>query len=138
VHAPPVLELDHLGSDPFTVAQVGQGVSGWSAGRQRAPGRQGRPGGQRRVVRGTDGPFLARVDLAYVDTRLALEYDGREHHLEPGRFLHDRHRHHDLREVGWEVLRFTAHDVLRDRGASAARVRRFRERGTAGPVVGRW
>ena len=89
------------------------------------------------VVLGADREPLARVDLAYVDARLALQYDGREHHLEPGRFLHDRHRHADLREVGWEVLRFTSDDVLRDRAATADRVRRFLDLLHCGPVRGR-
>ena len=81
-------------------------------------------------VRAPDGRLLGRVDLAYVEQRLALEYDGREHHLEPGRFQHDRHRSHDLLEAGWAVLRFTAHDVLRARDRSAALVRRFLGRET--------
>ena len=79
-------------------------------------------------VRAPDGRLLGRVDLAFVEERLALEYDGRESHLEPGRFQHDRHRQHDLVEAGWDVLRFTAHDVLRARDESAALVRRFLER----------
>jgi hypothetical protein len=75
-------------------------------------------------VRDGRGRFLARGDLAYVAERIAIEYDGRESHLEPGRFLHDRHRHHDLREAGWEVLRFTADDVLRHPTGVVARVER--------------
>lgn len=75
-------------------------------------------------VRNQTGRFVARVDLAYVDARLAIEYDGRDNHLEPGRFLHDRHRHHDLGDAGWQVLRFTADDVLRHPAGVVARVRR--------------
>jgi Protein of unknown function (DUF559) len=63
-------------------------------------------------VRDADGRFLARVDLAYPQWRIALEYEG-DHHREKTQFRRDIARVNALRQAGWLVLRFTADDVLR-------------------------
>jgi very-short-patch-repair endonuclease len=56
--------------------------------------------------------FVARVDLAWPEHRVALEYDGLWH---GGReqFLRDRERLNRIREAGWQVVFVTAVD-LRD------------------------
>lgn len=64
------------------------------------------------VVLDQSGGFVARVDLGYPETRLALEYDGRAAHLEPGAFRRERSRQNALVRCGWTVLRYTAADVL--------------------------
>ncbi|GII26386.1 hypothetical protein Pme01_59830 [Planosporangium mesophilum] len=53
-----------------------------------------------------------RLDLAYPQVKLAIEYDG-DHHRERRRFQLDIARLNRLRLLGWTVLRFTADDVLR-------------------------
>jgi len=58
------------------------------------------------------GRFVARVDLAYVRLRIAIEYEG-DHHRERGQFQRDVARLNALRAAGWIVLRFTADDVIR-------------------------
>lgn len=58
-----------------------------------------------------DGRWLARVDLAFPDLRLALEYDGREVHERGDVFYRDRARQNALVAAGWTVLRFTAADL---------------------------
>jgi hypothetical protein len=58
------------------------------------------------------GVFVARLDLAYVGARLAIEYDG-DHHRGRVTFRQDVVRLNALRAAGWTVLRFTADDVLR-------------------------
>jgi hypothetical protein len=63
-------------------------------------------------VRDDDGRFIARVDLAYPQWRIALEYEG-DHHRERAQFRRDIRRANALRQAGWLVLRFTADDVLR-------------------------
>jgi very-short-patch-repair endonuclease len=63
-------------------------------------------------VRDARGRFLARVDLAYPEQRIALEYEG-DHHRERVHFRQDVSRLNALRAAGWIVLRFTADDVLR-------------------------
>jgi len=55
-----------------------------------------------------------RLDLAYVDSRLAIEYDGAEVHTRVDNFVGDRRRQNDLVGAGWTILRFT-HVDLRDR-----------------------
>lgn len=58
------------------------------------------------------GRFVARVDFAWPERRLALEYDGRWHGA-PGQFAKDRERLNRLTAAGWRVLFVTAED-LRD------------------------
>jgi hypothetical protein len=66
---------------------------------------------QHRVWDGA-GTLVARLDLAYVESRLGIEYDG-ESHLAPDAVRRDLRRQNALRAVGWTLLRFTADDVLR-------------------------
>jgi hypothetical protein len=60
------------------------------------------------------GRFVARVDAAYPERRIAIEIDGYEFHSSPDAFQRDRARQNDLVRLGWRVLRFTAADVLRN------------------------
>jgi very-short-patch-repair endonuclease len=53
---------------------------------------------------------LARVDLAYLDARLAIEYDGAVH-FDSDRAERDRRRDADLAGQGWETVRLTRYDV---------------------------
>ncbi len=55
---------------------------------------------------------VARVDFAYEDHKLALEYDG-DHHRDRTTFRFDMERQRELTRLGWRVLRFNADDVLR-------------------------
>jgi very-short-patch-repair endonuclease len=67
------------------------------------------------------GNFVARVDLAFPDLRIAIEYDG-AWHAEPGQFAKDRRRLNGLVAAGWKVIHVTAAD-LRDPDALIARIR---------------
>jgi very-short-patch-repair endonuclease len=58
------------------------------------------------------GRFVARIDAAYPDVKLAIEVDGFEHHSTPEAFQIDRSRQNHLVRLGWTVLRFTWHDVV--------------------------
>lgn len=58
------------------------------------------------------GRFVARVDAAYPDQRVAIELDGYEHHTSSKAFQRDRARQNELVSLGWTVLRFTWHDVV--------------------------
>jgi len=58
------------------------------------------------------GACVARLDLAYVDARLGIEYDG-QCHWEPRAIRKDLRRQNALRALSWTLLRFTADDVLR-------------------------
>lgn len=61
-------------------------------------------------IRDAAGSVRARVDLAYPDARLALEYDG-EHHFDPEFSVRDRRRDLHLDGLDWHTMRFTADDV---------------------------
>jgi very-short-patch-repair endonuclease len=63
------------------------------------------------VVVDAQGRFVARVDLALPEQRLALEHDGRAVHDRADAFVADRRRQNALVAAGWTVLRFTAADL---------------------------
>ena len=71
------------------------------------------------TVRSAAG-FIARVDFAWPELRIALEYDG-AWHGEPGQFAKDRQRLNRLTAAGWRVLFVTAAD-LRGPAALLARL----------------
>ena len=66
------------------------------------------PVAQHRVF--DDAGFVARVDFAYPDLKLAIEYDGLWHG-ERTAFLADRSRLNRLTAAGWVVLHVTADDL---------------------------
>ncbi|GAA0900082.1 hypothetical protein GCM10009557_76190 [Virgisporangium ochraceum] len=68
------------------------------------------------------GHLVARLDLAYPEHRLGLEYDG-DHHRERDTFRRDAVRLNRLNLLGWTVLRFTADDVLRNPDRTLAHIR---------------
>jgi hypothetical protein len=67
------------------------------------------------------GAFLGRLDLAWPEIRLGVEYDG-DHHRYRQQFRRDLDRCNRLRAAGWTVLRFTADDVLRSPATTAGLV----------------
>ncbi len=58
------------------------------------------------------GREVARVDFAWPELRLAVEYDG-AWHAEPGQFARDRQRLNRLQAAGWTVVFVTAADLHR-------------------------
>jgi hypothetical protein len=64
------------------------------------------------VVRDRRGGFVGRLDLAWPDARIAVEYDG-DHHRERLQHSRDLRRHNDLRALGWTVIQVDA-AALRD------------------------
>lgn len=75
------------------------------------------------VGRRVDGRFVARVDLAWPEQRVALEYDG-AWHARPGQLSKDRRRLDALADEGWRVTFATAADQ-RDPSALLARLTRL-------------
>ena len=59
-----------------------------------------------------DGVFLARVDLAWPEVRVAVEYDG-EYHDDPDQVAADRARLNRLKAAGWTVLVIDRHQMRR-------------------------
>jgi hypothetical protein len=68
-----------------------------------------------------DGVLLGRVDFAWPDARLIVEYEG-AHHFEQAQIVRDDARFERLIAAGWRVIRLSAAD-LRDLDAVVARVR---------------
>lgn len=66
--------------------------------------------------------FVARVDLAFVTARVAVEYEG-DHHGERSWLRTDRQRLDRLREAGWTVVFVTKADLYLPQRELAARVR---------------
>ena len=58
-------------------------------------------------VRDPAGRFVARVDLAYPERKLAIELLGKQFHFTDEAFEHDPARRNRLEVLGWTVLEFT-------------------------------
>jgi Protein of unknown function (DUF559) len=69
-----------------------------------------------------NGAFVARLDLAYPEFRLGIEYEG-DHHRDRYTYQQDLRRINALNACGWTVLRFGAADVYRNPGRVVATVR---------------
>jgi len=59
-----------------------------------------------------EGAFVARVDLAFVPERVAIEYEG-SWHWAPGQLRRDRQRLDRLTAAGWRTVHVTAADLHR-------------------------
>lgn len=64
------------------------------------------------VVTTSAGVFVARVDLGDKRRRLAIEYDGAEHHSSEADREHDARRRGGLADEGWQVVVATRNEVL--------------------------
>jgi hypothetical protein len=70
------------------------------------------------------GRWLGRVDLAYPEWRIAIEYEGEHHLMDPARWSADIARVDRLVEAGWRVIRVTKADVFGDPTPLLRRIRR--------------
>ena len=75
------------------------------------------------VVLTPAGLFLAEVDFAYPEVRLAIEVDGFGVHGTPRAMAKDFVRQNGLVPYGWRVLRFTWRQVTREPEMVAAAIR---------------
>lgn len=69
------------------------------------------------------GRFIARIDAAYPERKLAIEVDGFSAHTSPDTFQRDRTRQNRLVALGWTVLRFTWADIVQRPAAVAQTIR---------------
>jgi very-short-patch-repair endonuclease len=67
------------------------------------------------------GPY--RIDLAFPAARVAVEIDGWAWHTEVDRFRSDRHKGNALVGAGWQLLRFTWHDLTNRPAYVVAQIR---------------
>jgi hypothetical protein len=84
------------------------------------------PAAQHEVFDG--GELVARLDAAYPDCQLGIEFDGVAVHGALRALCRDRQRQNRLLHVGWTLLRFTWWDVVHDPAGFVATVRRGLER----------
>lgn len=61
------------------------------------------------------GSNTYRLDLAYARARVAVEYDGAEHHSSSQAALHDRQRRRELERIGWRFVVVRNGDFAPDR-----------------------
>lgn len=81
------------------------------------------------VVLDEVGRFVAMIDLAFVEWKVGVEYQG-DGHREKERFRRDITRRENIEDEGWTVVYVSADDILRHPHQTAARIRsRLRARG---------
>lgn len=84
-------------------------------------------------VHDTQGRFIAEVDLAYPELKLAIEIDGYRWHSTPAQKRADEERQNRLILAGWTVLRFSAAEVRHDPEVLATTVSRYLTSAAATP-----
>ncbi|HMH58479.1 MAG TPA: hypothetical protein VK537_04800 [Galbitalea sp.] len=62
-------------------------------------------------VRDDRGRILARVDLAWPDHKVALEYEGDHHRTDRAQWQRDLRRIEALQDAGWRVIRVSSNDL---------------------------
>lgn len=67
--------------------------------------------------------LVARVDLAYPDLKIAIEYEGDGHRTDKKLWRADIRRQRELEDRGWIVIRLTQDDLGHGRDALIARIR---------------
>ncbi len=68
--------------------------------------------------------FIARLDFAYPEQRVAIEVDGFRYHDGRQAFDADRARSNEIQAMGWLVLRITSKHLEEDPDGVVAWVRR--------------
>jgi very-short-patch-repair endonuclease len=71
-----------------------------------------------------DGYFVGVPDLAYVEERIAIDYDGEVHRLDESVFLDDIERRERFEDAGWRYVR-AAKNHLRSPGTLLGRIAHY-------------
>jgi hypothetical protein len=72
-----------------------------------------------------EGRFIARVDAASPEHRIAIEYDSYEYHLGNQAIDRDNDRRARLAGIQWDTVTFTADAIRRDGGSQIETLRRL-------------
>jgi hypothetical protein len=75
-------------------------------------------------IYGAHGEYVGRPDLAYVEQRIAIEYEGEQHQTDPVRFARDIERRERMQEAGWYVIRVISDHIYARRAWLVARITR--------------
>jgi len=71
-----------------------------------------------------NGRFIARVDAAYPEHRIAIEYDSYEHHTGKRAIDRDSDRRARLLRIDWDTITFTAAAIGQNGGEALETLRR--------------
>jgi hypothetical protein len=77
------------------------------------------------TIRDVNGDFIGTPDLAYVEQRIAIEYEGAVHRDDPRVFAEDILRRELMQEADWYVIRVISDHVFRSPAWLAARISRI-------------
>ncbi len=72
-----------------------------------------------------NGRVIARVDAAYPEHRIAIEYDSYEHHTGKLAIVRDNDRRNRISDIQWRPVVFTAADLVRDGGPALRTLRTY-------------
>ena len=75
------------------------------------------------IIRGRDGGWRRRYDLAYEELRLIVEYDGRQHAEDTEQWLTDIFRREELDQIRWRLVIVTSEGIYREPLRTLERVR---------------
>jgi hypothetical protein len=75
------------------------------------------------IIRGRDGSWRRRYDLAYEQFRLIIEYDGRQHAEDAQQWLSDIFRREELDQICWRLVIVTSEGIYREPLRTLERVR---------------
>jgi hypothetical protein len=75
------------------------------------------------IIRGRDGGWRRRYDLAYEELRLIIEYDGRQHADDPKQWMTDIFRREELDHIRWRLVLVTSEGIYREPLRTLERVR---------------
>jgi hypothetical protein len=75
------------------------------------------------TIRGSDGSWRRRYDLAYEDLLLIIEYDGRQHAEDSRQWLSDIFRREELDQMRWRLIIVTSEGIYQHPLRTLERVR---------------
>jgi hypothetical protein len=75
------------------------------------------------IIRGRDGSWRRRYDLAYEHFQLIIEYDGRQHAKDTQQWLTDIFRREELDRIRWRLVIVTSEGIYHEPLRTLERVR---------------
>lgn len=86
------------------------------------------------ILRGEDGDWERRFDLAYPALKVIVEYDGRQHAEDIKQWNADIYRREELERQGWRVITVTSEGIYDDPGRTLKRVKDALRLAGCGPL----
>src|SRR5215207_5241363 len=74
------------------------------------------------IKRAQDGEWRRRYDMAYLEWKTLLEYDGRQHADDPKQWRSDIYRREELDRMGWRLIVVTSDGIFREPGRTLERI----------------